>query len=126
MQKVWLGVVVILIGLGIYTLYGYLRLESPPIEEEIQDSKYVLRANVYNLTYVKIYVDDNPPQEYMFRPGRTPDWKGNRGFYIIVGNAAGIELNFNGKIIDDLGKEGKVKTVRLPEDFKSECEEESE
>ncbi|MBW2259899.1 MAG: hypothetical protein JRF18_05550, partial [Deltaproteobacteria bacterium] len=34
MQKIWLGVIVILIGLGIYTLYGYLRLESPPIEEE--------------------------------------------------------------------------------------------
>jgi ABC-type branched-subunit amino acid transport system substrate-binding protein len=31
---VWLGVIVILIGLGIYTLYGYLHLESPPIEEE--------------------------------------------------------------------------------------------
>lgn len=34
MQKIWLGVIVILIGLGVYTLYGYLRLESPPIEEE--------------------------------------------------------------------------------------------
>jgi ABC-type branched-subunit amino acid transport system substrate-binding protein len=34
LQRIWLGVIVILIGLGIYTLYGYLRLESPPIEEE--------------------------------------------------------------------------------------------
>lgn len=34
MQRIWLGVIVILIGLGIYTLYGYLHLESPPIEEE--------------------------------------------------------------------------------------------
>ena len=34
MQKIWLAVSVILIGLGIYTLYGYLRLESAPIEEE--------------------------------------------------------------------------------------------
>jgi ABC-type branched-subunit amino acid transport system substrate-binding protein len=34
LQRVWLGVIVILISLGIYTLYGYLRLESPPIEEE--------------------------------------------------------------------------------------------
>lgn len=35
MQKIWLGVVFILIGLGVYSLYGYLRLESPPIEEEM-------------------------------------------------------------------------------------------
>ena len=34
MQRVWLGVIFILIGLGVYSLYGYLRLESPPIEEE--------------------------------------------------------------------------------------------
>ena len=34
MQRIWLGVIVILIGLGIYSLYGYLRLESPPIEEQ--------------------------------------------------------------------------------------------
>jgi ABC-type branched-subunit amino acid transport system substrate-binding protein len=34
LQRIWLGVIVILIGLGIYTLYGYLRLESPPIEEQ--------------------------------------------------------------------------------------------
>ena len=34
MQKTWLGVIIILIGLGVYSLYGYLRLESPPIEEE--------------------------------------------------------------------------------------------
>ena len=34
MQKIWLALVVVLIGLGIYGLYGYLRLESPPIEEQ--------------------------------------------------------------------------------------------
>ena len=34
MQRVWLVVTFILIGLGVYSLYGYLRLESPPIQEE--------------------------------------------------------------------------------------------
>jgi len=34
LQKIWFGVIVVLIGLGVYSLYGYLRLESPPIEEE--------------------------------------------------------------------------------------------
>lgn len=34
MQKIWLGVIVIMIGVGVYSLYGYLRLESPPIVEE--------------------------------------------------------------------------------------------
>jgi ABC-type branched-subunit amino acid transport system substrate-binding protein len=34
LQKVWLGVTFILISLGVYSLYGYLHLESPPIQEE--------------------------------------------------------------------------------------------
>jgi branched-chain amino acid transport system substrate-binding protein len=34
LQKIWLGVIVIMIGLGVYSLYGYLRFEWPPIEEE--------------------------------------------------------------------------------------------
>ena len=37
MQKIWLGVIVIMIGLGVYSLYGYLRLETPPIEEEEEE-----------------------------------------------------------------------------------------
>ena len=35
MQKIWLGVILILIALGVYSLYGYLCLESPPIEEKV-------------------------------------------------------------------------------------------
>ena len=35
MKKIWLGVIIILIGLGIYSLYGYLQLDSPLIEEEM-------------------------------------------------------------------------------------------
>jgi branched-chain amino acid transport system substrate-binding protein len=35
LQKIWSGITIILIGLGIYSLYGYLRLETPPIEEKI-------------------------------------------------------------------------------------------
>ena len=35
MQKIWLGIITILIGLGVYSLYGYLQLELPLIEEEM-------------------------------------------------------------------------------------------
>ena len=38
---------------------------------------------------------------------------------ILVGNAAGVEFEFNGKMIKDLGEPGKVVRVRLPEDFES-------
>ncbi len=91
----------------------------------IEESEYFLRAKVNMLTYLKIYTDDSPPVEYMFKPGRTPDWRADEGFFIVIGNAAGIEFDFNGTAIKDLGEEGQVRTLRLPDDFKSEWEEES-
>jgi cytoskeleton protein RodZ len=108
-----------------------LHTDEPPPGNDLQEDiyneereyKYFLKAKVSMLTYLKIYVDDNPPKIYMFRPGRTPDWKASKGFYIIVGNAAGIEFDFNGREIKDLGKEGKVKTLRFPKDFISKWEE---
>ena len=79
----------------------------------------VLTAIVNSRTYVKIYVDDNQPKEYIFRPGSRPQWMAREGFDIRVGNAGGIEFDFNGKRIKDIGKSGKVVRVRLPEGFES-------
>ena len=83
---------------------------------EIQ-AKYNLTGYVTSRTYIKIYVDHNPPKEYIFSPGSYPQWAGQEGFYIIVGNAAGIEFDFDGKRIKDLGDFGHVVRLRLPEDF---------
>ena len=41
MQKIWLGVIAILIGLGVYSLYGYLQLELPLMEEEMENIENV-------------------------------------------------------------------------------------
>ncbi|MDY6950711.1 MAG: ABC transporter substrate-binding protein [Thermodesulfobacteriota bacterium] len=41
MQRIWLGVIVALIGLGVFSIYKYLRLESPPIEEEVEPKPQV-------------------------------------------------------------------------------------
>ena len=37
-------------------------------------------------------------------------------FNILIGNAAGIEFDFNGKRITDLGRVGQVVRLQLPED----------
>ena len=70
-------------------------------------------------TWIKICVDDQGPKEYIFQPGSRPQWKAKEGFYVIIGNAAGIEFDFNGKILEDIGNLGQVVKLRLPEDFKA-------
>lgn len=92
---------------------------SPPVTEPL-----VLTGRVLSRTYVKIYVDDRAPKEYVFRPGSRPQWEAKEGFYIMVGNASGIEFDLNGKVYSNLGKEGDVVRLRLPEDFERQIFEE--
>ena len=85
---------------------------------------FVLTGRVHSETYVKIYVDDRAPKEYMFKPGSTPQWEAKEGFYVMVGNASGIEFDLNGKEYRNLGKEGDVVRLRFPEDFERQILEE--
>ncbi|HJX34926.1 MAG TPA: RodZ domain-containing protein [Desulfatiglandales bacterium] len=80
----------------------------------------VLTGIVNMMTYIKIYADDNPPKEYIFKPDSRPQWFAREGFYLVVGNAAGIEFDFNGKRTTGLGPVGKVIRISFPEDFKPE------
>jgi len=73
-----------------------------------------LEAQVKETTWVKIIVDDAPPKQYIFRPGSRPEWKAHKGFEIVIGNAGGIALVFNGRKLDNLGQHGKVISLKLP------------
>ena len=54
-----------------------------------------------------------------FHTFARPQWKAKEGFDILVGNAAGVEFDFNGELINDLGTLGQVIRLRLPEGFNS-------
>ncbi len=99
-------------------------LSASVTESPADNELLVLTGRVRLETYVKIYVDDRAPKEYMFKPGRTPQWNAKEGFYVMVGNAAGIEFDFNGKEFRDLGKDGDVVRLRFPEDFERQILEE--
>lgn len=88
-------------------------------EEQANNEKgqYVLTCFVTSETYIKIWVDNNPPIQHIFPRGSRHQWTGNAGFYVLVGNAGGIEFDFNGKKFKDLGRKGEVVKLRLPENF---------
>ncbi len=84
----------------------------------------VLKGVVKSKTWMRIYIDDQEPKEYIFEPGSMPQWKAREGFDILIGNAAGIEFDFNGENISDLGVLGQVVRLRLPENFEARISEE--
>ncbi|MFZ7112083.1 MAG: helix-turn-helix domain-containing protein [Desulfatiglandales bacterium] len=88
--------------------------------EILQVEENILRVTVIERTWMKIYVDDEDPREYIFRPGTQPQWKARNGFNLVIGNAAGIKLEFNGKRIENLGNTGQVVRLSFPENFRAE------
>lgn len=81
---------------------------------EGEETGLVLRAAVKERTWVRIFVDDQDPKEYIFQPGSEPEWTANEGFELVIGNAGGIELELNGQRVEDLGRSGQVVRLRLP------------
>ena len=81
-----------------------------------EETGLVLKAVIRERTWVRIFVDDRDPKEYIFQPGSEPEWTAKQGFELLVGNAGGIKLELNGKRIEDLGKRGEVVRLRLPKD----------
>jgi hypothetical protein len=80
----------------------------------------ILRADVREKTWIKIFVDDQAPKEYIFSPGANPEWKAKEGLELLIGNAGGIILEFNGEQMKNLGNSGQVVRLSLPEGYRRE------
>ncbi|VBB47667.1 conserved hypothetical protein [uncultured Desulfatiglans sp.] len=82
-------------------------MESPP-------AKLTLKMQVMKRTWVKIFVDDQRPEERIFVPGEEKVWHAEKGFEMRIGNAGGISLELNGQPVQNLGREGQVIRLNLP------------
>lgn len=89
---------------------------------EPKPGPHQLKGKVNARTWAKIFVDDLEPREYMFQPGQQPKWSVSKGFYMIIGNAGGIELEWDGEAVSGLGTPGHVLRLRIPKDFRHRVE----
>ncbi len=96
---------------------GAAPAETRQTEAGAPGAKRLLRAQVRDRTWVKIYIDDRKPREYILQPGSRPEWVAERGFELIIGNAAGVDLEFDGQKMEKLGAAGQVVRLQLPETY---------
>ena len=89
-------------------------VESNP---EAAKSGHTLKAKVRESTWLKIFIDNAPAKEYLLRPGSQQEWKAGEGFEILIGNAGGLDLEYDGKKVEPLGGPGKVVRLRLPKGY---------
>lgn len=86
------------------------KIESPPVTA----SKLILHINVLEDTWIKIIADNQEPKEYTLRSGDQLEEEANRGYNLLIGNAAGLKLKLNGKPIKISGKEGEIVNLQIP------------
>ena len=67
------------------------------------------------LTWVRITEDRNSSNQFLLKPGDKIERMASDSFLLDVGNAGGINVIFQGKPLESLGKRGQVVHVRLPE-----------
>ena len=65
-------------------------------------------------TWVRIDIDGRERKEFMLNPEDVVMLTAKENFDLLIGNAGGVKLFYNGKDTDFTGKTGEVKHVSLP------------
>jgi cytoskeleton protein RodZ len=92
-------------------------VSNTPLPTETTERALVLKAIVKERTWVRVRIDNEKPKEYILGPESRPQWRARKGFQLLIGNAGGIDLEFNGKKMEDLGKQGQVIRLSLPKEY---------
>jgi cytoskeleton protein RodZ len=81
-------------------------IASPPEEEEL--AKVVLELKANSDCWLQAIVDGENVYEAILRTGEEKTLEGKESVYIKLGNACGVEIAYNGEIIEPLGQPGEV------------------
>jgi cytoskeleton protein RodZ len=77
-----------------------------------------LQLKAVELTWVSVKADNQAEREMMLRPGETVPLEAVNQMYVLVGNAGGLDLVYNGKTLERFGKSGDVVALTFsPEGF---------
>jgi cytoskeleton protein RodZ len=77
--------------------------------------KITLFIEARELSWLRITEGRNPSFQVLLKPGEKIERTASDFFLLDVGNAAGVNLIFQGKPLGSLGKHGQVIHLRLPE-----------
>jgi cytoskeletal protein RodZ len=78
--------------------------------------KHTLTASAAEISWIKVVIDDEDPFDVVLREGEKVSWKADRAFHLVVGNAGGVTIDFDGERLSGLGSSGEVVTLTLPKD----------
>jgi cytoskeleton protein RodZ len=77
------------------------------VSTDLHNEGIVLKLKVNQDSWLNITIDGAVSQQYELKAGDLIEWKGDKVFVLDLGNAGGIEAEFNGKPLKPFGESGK-------------------
>lgn len=75
---------------------------------------HTLTVRASERTWIRVRIDNDEPFDVMLQKGESIVWKAGRNISVLVGNAGGVYMVFDGKKLQSLGKSGAVVSLVLP------------
>jgi cytoskeletal protein RodZ len=85
-----------------------------PVSEKpsaLEEKGISLGVKAVERTWVAIRIDGQPVREATFQPGESFTYRAAKRIEIVLGNAGGLEMTFNERRLEKIGKSGEVVTV---------------
>ena len=90
--------------------------EQPAMSGELRPKGIVLRLKFNQDSTLNLTIDDSISQHYELKSGDLIEWKAEKSFALDLGNAGGVEAEFNGKPLQPFGASGVSAHVVLKAD----------
>jgi cytoskeleton protein RodZ len=88
---------------------------APGALNEVEAAKtHTLVANAKDTVWLRVGVDREEPVEVLLKQGERFTWKASENISVIVGNAGGVTLTYDGKDFSGLGASGEVVGLKFP------------
>ena len=84
-----------------------------PYEEKVVLETKKLMIACQERTWVRVVIDGSEKKEFMLNQEEVVVLNAKESFDLLIGNAAGVKLFYNGKDIGFTGASGEVKRVNL-------------
>ncbi len=81
-----------------------------------QEKSYTMTIEASELTWIKMEKDGGLPVEIILKPGEQLTEIAYQGFGLLIGNAGGVDISFQGNPLGPLGKHGEVVNIKLPKE----------
>ncbi len=79
-----------------------------------EERPYILVIEASELTWMQISKNGEPSFEVMLKPGERITEKASERFDLLIGNAGGVDIRFQGMSLGPLGEHGQVIRLTLP------------